>query len=224
VRLQFSGATPSQYARIVVDVIDPCTDKHIQKYSTQKAFMIVETPELYVNVTLPFIQAIPASALQWVYNILDHAAEPERKVYEDLDPDTGFVMQTDLKWEQSRLDQLHCLAIVKRRDLRSIRDLRPSHGPLLRNIIESGCRAINEKFGVDKSQLRIFLHYIPSYWHLHVHFVHVAQEPSHAMMIGRAHEVWGVLTNLSLHPNYYAQATLTCVLGECDALYAKLKA
>jgi m7GpppX diphosphatase len=216
--VQFCGPPPPEFARIVVDVIDPCTEKHIQKY-----FMVVETPELYRKVTLPHVEAIPSSAIQWVYNILENQAEPERKVFEDSDPEMGFLMQTDLKWDQSKLEQLHCLALVKRRDLRSIRDLRPAHLPLLDNILAAGCGAVKEAFGVGKSELRIFFHYIPSYWHMHVHFVHVAQEPSYSMLVGRAHEIHQVQSNLSLNAEYYAQASLTCVLGDQDALYAKLQ-
>jgi m7GpppX diphosphatase len=33
-------------------------------------------------------------------------------------------------------------------------------------------RASQERFGVGEEQLRVFVHYQPSYYHFHVHFVH----------------------------------------------------
>lgn len=35
--------------------------------------------------------------LDWVYNILDHEKEADRIVYEDTDPDSGFVLLPDFK-------------------------------------------------------------------------------------------------------------------------------
>ena len=35
-------------------------------------------------------------------------------------------------------------------------------------------QAILERYGVPRNSLRVFLHYQPSYYHLHVHFVHVS--------------------------------------------------
>ena len=32
---------------------------------------VQESPEQYFDITLPYIQSMPASRLQWVYNILD---------------------------------------------------------------------------------------------------------------------------------------------------------
>ena len=75
---------------------------------------------------------------QWVYNILEHRSETERIVCEDADPETGFVMVPDLKWDGESLESLYLQALVHRRGLRSIRDLTADHLPLLRNIWTRG--------------------------------------------------------------------------------------
>ena len=36
---------------------------------------------------------------QWVYNILEKKTESERIVYEDADPETGFILLPDMKWD-----------------------------------------------------------------------------------------------------------------------------
>lgn len=46
-------------------------------------------------------------------------------------------------------------------------------------------QAIQERYGVPASQLRLFVHYQPSYYHLHVHFVHVSVA-SHGTSAGKA--------------------------------------
>lgn len=40
---------------------------------------------------------------QWVYNILEKKAEADRIVYEDPDPETGFVLLPDFKWDQKQV-------------------------------------------------------------------------------------------------------------------------
>ncbi len=37
--------------------------------------------------------------LQWVYNILEKKQESERIVFEDPDPETGFILLPDMKWD-----------------------------------------------------------------------------------------------------------------------------
>lgn len=40
---------------------------------------------------------------QWVYNILEKKAESERLVYEDPDPEVGFILLPDFKWDQKQV-------------------------------------------------------------------------------------------------------------------------
>lgn len=113
---------------------------------------------------------------------------------------------------------------MRTRNLRSLRDLRVRHLGLLRNIVDRGCKAIQDAFNVGRSELRIYLHYLPSYYHCHVHFSHVQEEPSHGFMLGRAHDIEQIMSSLEIRDDYYAAATLSCVVGEGNELYAKLAA
>ena len=80
-------------------------------------------------------------------------------------------MIPDLKWDGIP-ESLYVLALPLKR-LKSIRDLNDSHLPLLKNIRDSGIDAIYKKYKVSGSRLRIYLHYRPSYYHLHVHFTYL---------------------------------------------------
>ena len=76
--------------------------------------------------------------LQWVFNILDGKAEQDRVIFSDPDPETGFVLVPDFKWDQKELQNLYLLAIVRKRGILSLRELGAEHLPLLRNMLSKG--------------------------------------------------------------------------------------
>lgn len=67
---------------------------------------------------------------------MEHNSETERIILEDEDPEVGFILLPDMKWTGNEVENLYLQAIVHRRDLRSVRDLRGQHIPLLRNVYE----------------------------------------------------------------------------------------
>ena len=121
------------------------------------------------------------------------------------------------------MEALYCLAIVHRKDLRSLRDLRAEHVPLLRNVYAKGCAAIQERFGVPASKLRCYMHYPPSYYHLHVHFVHANHDASFGMAVGKGHALLDVASALDVNSEFYRKVALTVALGERDPLLRKLQ-
>ena len=59
-------------------------------------------------------------------------------------------------------------------------------------------------------KLRIFLHYHPSHYHLHVHFT--ATTVDHGALTERAHLLHDVIENIKLDSAYYQKRTLTAPL------------
>jgi len=202
-----------------VDITFPATDLHIKKAQAQKLVIVSESAEDYNNVLLPFITSLPESRLQWVYNILEKKKEVERMIFHDPDSMTGFMLHPDQKWDCTDLETLYCVAIVNRRDLQSIRDLNASHIALLENVYKQGCAVLEEKFGLKKSQLRVYFHYIPSYYHLHIHFTNVHFDVG-GQQNARAHSLLDVLNNIKIDSDYYKKASLTCVVVESHPLAA----
>lgn len=100
--MQFEGTLGAEHSAINVDIIFPCNARHISKYSAQKSFIMVETPEVYRAVTLPHIESLPAASIQWVYNILEKKKEADRMLFEDPHPETGFMLHPDQKWDQTQ--------------------------------------------------------------------------------------------------------------------------
>ncbi|NXI49844.1 DCPS diphosphatase, partial [Chloroceryle aenea] len=159
---------------------------------------------------------------QWVYNILEKKAEADRIVHENPDPCDGFVLVPDFKWNQTQLDDLYLIALVHRRDVKSLRDLTAEHLPLLRNILKEGQEAVAKRFGVAGSRLRIYLHYQPSYYHLHVHFTALGYDAP-GSSVERAHLLADVIDNLVMDPTYYQKRALTFALRASEPLLEKFQ-
>lgn len=204
--------------QIKTTIIHPASVKHIEKYSTQDVRLVKESADDYLQITLPFITSNQLLDLQWVHNILEHKSESERIVFEDPHPENGFILLPDLKWDGKTLSNLYLVAIVHKKGIKSIRDLTIDHIPLLQNILLRGTEAIVNKYHVQGDQLRIYLHYQPSYYHLHVHFTSVSSEASNAG-VERAHLLDTVISNLMMVPEYYQRATISFRISSSDALY-----
>lgn len=204
--------------QIKTTIIHPASVKHIEKYSSQDVRLIKETSQDYLQITLPFISSRQLLDLQWVHNILEHKSESERIVFEDAHSNNGFILLPDLKWDQKTLSNLYLVAIVHKKGIKSIRDLTIDHIPLLQNILVRGTEAIVNKYLIHPDQLRIYLHYQPSYYHLHVHFTSVSYEAPGAR-VERAHLLETVISNLLMVPDYYQRATLSFPIASSDPLY-----
>jgi len=207
---------PADLNSVKATVIHPATAKHISKFSAKTAVLIEETAEIYKSVTLPHIQESRFDN-QWVYNILEHQKEADRIVFEDPHPITGFILIPDLKWDCRTISNLYLTGIIFSRDIKSLRDLTADHLPLLNNILTNGSVAISEKYGIPASQLRIYIHYQPSYYHLHVHFTSLEFTPL-GCSTERAHLLKTVINNIKLKSSYYQEIALSCLTFEGDQL------
>lgn len=208
--------------QLKVTIIYPAAEKHIVKYSVQNRYLIEETADLYKSVTLPHLEQGQLS-LEWLYNVLEHRKEKERIVFEDPCNENGFVLLPDLKWDGKTVEQLYLLALVRRRDIRSLRDLTAEHLPLLRNVQSRGIAAIKERYGIGASELRIYLHYQPTFYHLHMHFAYLRHDPP-GINCEKAHLLSTVISNIELLSDYYQRVTLSYALKESDKLYVKFLA
>lgn len=213
-----------------INVICPATQAHVDKYSTQSKLMVYETPEVYRTKIRPYIESIPQSRIQWVYNILEHKKEVESILYEDPDPKLGFIILPDLKWDQKTLSSLYLQGIVHDRSLRSLRDLKKHHAPLLRNIRDKAALVAQQRFGLrlqpepeSRGMLRCFIHYHPSFYHLHVHILSASFTSHPGAIVGQAHLLEDVIDLLELGVDF-EQRTIGYALGERHYLWDVLDA
>ena len=101
--------------------------------------------------------------LNWIYNVIEGRKEVEDVIYRTplgRDGDEGFLLLPNLHWDRKTIDALHLLAIVERRDLWSLRDLKKKHLPWLRHMRAKLIDAtVNTYPQIEEYQLKLFCHY-----------------------------------------------------------------
>ncbi|KAM0810503.1 putative M7GpppX diphosphatase [Seiridium cardinale] len=180
-----------EFADLKLSLICPCTEKHVKKHSKQGYRFVVETPQVYHDKVRPFMQASrEAGHLNWVYNIIEGRKEVEDVIYRTplgRDGDEGFLMLPNLHWDRKTIEALHLLGIVERRDLWTLRDLQKKHIPWLKHMRAKLVDATVGKYPqIEEDQLKLFFHYHPTYYHLHIHVVHVMLEATSTQSVGKA--------------------------------------
>lgn len=191
-RPEGEGDGDDPFADLKINLIYPCTEQHVKKYSRQGVRFVTETPAIYRDHVRPFMQARrEAGRLNWVFNIIEGRKEQEDVIYRTPfgeDPaDEGFLLLPDLNWDRKTLDALHLLGIVERRDIWSLRDLRKRHVPWLRHMRAKFVEATTKVYpAVEEDQLKLYVHYQPTYYHFHIHIVHVQLEAGATQATGKA--------------------------------------
>ncbi|KAI0077616.1 scavenger mRNA decapping enzyme [Panus rudis PR-1116 ss-1] len=212
---------------VKINVICPATEVHIRKYSTQQLFLVRETPELFERIVKPYIAAFPPSRVQWVYDILSGKSEAEKILYRDPSEESGFIILPDMKWDLTTVSSLYLVAIVLSKEIRCLRDLRKKHLSMLRSIRAVAHRIVEEKWGLSKGSLRLFIHYQPSYYHFHVHIVNANYIGTMGSTVGQAHLLDDIISLLELDPDVgpsiVERMTLTYGLGEQHGLFQQMK-
>ncbi|WVQ84341.1 hypothetical protein IAT38_006493 [Cryptococcus sp. DSM 104549] len=207
---------------LVIKITCPATETHIRKHTVQERAIVHETRELYEKVVVPYMDSFDESRLGWVYAILEGKKEVERVLYRQQGPE-GFVILPDLKWDMTSMNALYLTVLVETREIRTLRDLAPRHIPLLKDIRDKVEQTVKDKFDVPGSKLRLFVHHQPSYYHFHVHVVHIYAEANAGMMVGQAHLLDDIISLLELSPadgpSILARKSFTYPLGVKHGLY-----
>lgn len=204
-----------------LNLIWPATPKHIAKYGTLKAHLITETPEMYENITKPYIETQRGDRIQWVNNILFHGKEAESVIYRDDDPQSGFVLLPDLKWDGQTQSTFYSVCIVNRQDISCLRDLNLSHIDWLTQVRSTIRSMVYKIFGIPSDELRLFVHYQPSYYHFHIHVVAITNSNlGLGFSATKAVLLDEIIDNLKfLGSEGYLKRTLTYALNEQSDLW-----
>lgn len=208
--------TNVQY-KLEVNLIDKATPKDIAKYfPTAKFQLVLESYEQYQELTR---EDAKNSNKTWLYNILDGISEQDRILLDDPE----FLLMLHPTWSGSLEDinHLQCLAIVKDRNILSLREVTSDHFNLLTSILENSLKTISDRFGVAKSRVRAFVHYHPTFWHLHVHFKLIENISSYEF--DRSHSVISIIQNIQMMSDYYQRVNLQISIPEDKiVLYNKI--
>jgi len=176
----------------LIIINDPC------KYDARMA-PPRESYESYCNN----VKLIPLKNYQWAYNIIDGTAEQNSIVYQD----DMFIFIPDYVCDFSDIQNQHYLAIVKDKKLASLRSLTGEHIKLLEHILHTSLNELKKIYGYDHDKYRVYIHYPPSTYQLHVHF-NLLSNTKFSTSVEYTHDLRQVIYNLSLCSEYYRNIDL----------------
>jgi len=140
---------------------------------------------------------------KWIYNIIDGLDEQESILYKDH----LCIIIPSYTWINKNIEQLHILCLPLDKTLRCLRSLEGKHIELLQYIKNKTIKIIKEHYDIDETQLKIFLHYEPSTYHLHIHFINIEHKICDSS-IEYCHALDNVIYNLSIKNDYYQKIVL----------------
>ncbi len=137
--------------------------------------------------------------LDWIYNIVDGQKEQEKIIYNSDD----FLIIPDYTWkDHEKISDLHVLAIAKNKTLMSLRDIGSCDLDLLKKIRKNGLKTIETMYGLPENKIKMFFHYPPSTYLLHIHFMHI-DYCYDGTSFERSHNLDDVIKNVQMNENYY---------------------
>ena len=111
-----------------------------------------------------------AGRLNWVFNIIEGRAEQEDVLLRDAGigakdgEDERFLLTPDLNWDKKTITSLHLLALVERRDIWSLRDLKKAHVGWLKTMRGKVIEATVKLYeGIERDELKLYVHCVFPY-------------------------------------------------------------
>ena len=141
---------------------------------------------------------IPDDVASYMNMTCDMDERLEKVVYED----DFFICVKDIK----HIDEVdyHYTAWCKK-DLRSLLDLERKHIKYIKNIKS----AIYQKFNLTDENTENFIHFPPSYWRLHIHFV---ARPHITPVYHQLYFINDIINLLEMDEDYYRKQVLIAKL------------
>ncbi len=203
--------------------------------SSAEYCLLAETPELYGREAVEqyILHEIKRPSKQWITSIINGSQEQDEVILRTDDyvllPDTERVNRY---WRISAADPksrqppafrrtLNWLSIVHDPRIRTLRDLRGEHLPMLRRMNEECLSAIEGHTGIPREQVMAYVHYPPSVYQLHVHFSHPYAQYCHKDSY-RIHSLVTIINNLEVDPEYYRKSTIQLALCRMSPYYQAL--
>lgn len=156
--------------------------------------IIPETYEEYLKI----ISKRDFSKEQWVYNILDGIAEQDKILYKN----ENFIIMPNYTWDCMDISKMYLLVFPTDKTLHTLRDLTHAHIDLLTNIKIKTLEIIKTTWGFDSNIIKMFIHYAPSTYHLHIHFVLISNIDVNSSS-EYSHDLDTVINFLKIKPDYY---------------------
>lgn len=197
-------------------------------------------------------QELHRPSKQWIHHILAGTQEKEQVILDNPDfvllPDTErvnrywraspthvAVPRTCRKMHSLLPGQSHTretrvhkltlnwLAIVRDPEIRTLRDLRGHHAPMLSSMLQECMASVEQLTGIRRDQVMAYIHYPPSVYQLHIHFSYPYGQYCHRDAY-RVHSLQNVINNLRIDSDYYAKSTLQLAMFRHSQHFAAIVA
>lgn len=175
-------------------VYDPNQDL-INKLRNKKNILKKETYNDYLKKELNFY-----NNTQWIRNIFEGKSETEKIIYQD----SNFILLPDYKWDNCSIDNLYYLGIAKKFNndyIKCLRDINIDHLEVLEKML-SITNLIEQKNNLEKNSIIAYIHYPPSFYIFHVHYVYLENDifktgfPRNVLLSD-------IIQNIKIKSNYY---------------------
>lgn len=211
-----------------INLIWPANYIHIKRFDRQNLHFVIETPAIYKRIIKPYVdeQVSDDQSLKWVHRILYEGSDKERVLYkEDENKERGFLILPDTRWDGINIETLYLVALVYREDIRSLRDLKPIHREWLIELNKK-IRSIVPacyNYMVHSDELRIFIHYQPSYYHFHLHIINIRYPAGNeGLTVGKAVLLEDAIEALKYSgPDGYMERTISYSISENHDLWKR---
>lgn len=203
--LSYNGCN---YNYSVDGILVNCKPTEDKTPSRKKEYVIVrESPAMYQSLE----RRIRPKAPNWVKNIFSGKATGEIIFKQTKD----YYLMPDFKWDHEP-QHLYLLVLFTDLKLHSLRDVTDKHIPMLMRAQDEVLDYIYEQYGIGEDKLRIYFHYQPSAWQLHMHVQHLESPVVNSNQSSKAITLTDVIQNLRLKSSYYRDATLECIISTVD--------
>ena len=189
--------------QVTVEILEHPAQKN---HSDNKGHQVDETPVMFQNITGP--QHLKNQKCHnWIDNLIGEAENEDIRIKDE-----------DMVLARKTYSDKEFLTVIRKRGIKSLRDLNSSHLLLLRSVLKKSREYTAEELGVDPKKVNLYLHYPPSYWHLHIHCDSKTPEPS-----ARIHFLEDIIKNIEYNSSYYQNATLKIIVNEDQEVFKNLK-
>lgn len=197
-----------------------------KNYKPRKgSFLFTETPEVYDLAIKPFL---PTKVENWVDNIIQRKAEQEHVIRQTEGVDGYIAIISDKNQKKtltgetaSTLYHKDILMFFNKLSyqVRSLRDLTATHLAIIKQANADFLDFLEKKYAIPKNNMVAFLHYPPSTYALHIHYM----RREIAILTQKSHQLDHVIANIETDPKYYQSATLKFPISIHDHYYKLVK-
>jgi len=97
--------------------------------------------------------------------------------------------------------------------------------PWLERVQSQVLQKVEELYGLESDELKLYMHYQPTHYHFHIHVTSTSQEPSYTSATLKAFSLANIISQLETLDSRYtslAETSITYAIGENHELWTSV--